>query len=268
MIIENRKTIVFVLLCMLLSFSAQAQDRSNKQQAVDETEIQDDVQDELNDLDSKELSGASSQRFVEIITPLTDSKLSVLSRKVQFSKKYLIDLSSGLVADELVANNKYSQIKVSYYSSEEFSFGLGIRSRYGGKTAYAEQLLQSTGQLEFSRAPAVTQAYFLAMAYNIAYGKVSFTKSTVFSTLTKADFDFGIQMFKEEKRPFIQVALTQSLFLSSSLAVGLSLGASIAEVTDPTTADVRLTSPLPSDSSFTSKFQSNAYLSINLNVLL
>ena len=202
------------------------------------------------------------------INPQTDSQSGVLSRKLTFSGRYAIDLDNGSFPDELIRNSRYSMIRFSKYLNEDYSFGIGYRGRYGGLTQYAEQLSLAATPLDFTRTPEPEKSGFVSFGYNLFYGKVSLTKNTVMTTLSKIQTDFGVQNFGSVNRPFIQTALVQNFFLSRYLALGFNVGFGFSEITDPTSFDVRVSQPTPNEASFSSKIQFNRYYGINLNLFL
>ena len=203
----------------------------------------------------------------ESVIPITDNSSSVLSKRVTFAKRFQIDLGTGSVLDEPLINSSYFVFRGSYYTAEEYSFGLGGRSRFGGKTTYSQQLNEGTAQLEFERAPAPTESYFVSFGYNFYYGKLSLGKSLVIPASTKLDTDFGMQTFGSSSKPFLQSAVTQSFYLNRHISIGLSIGLSLAQTYDSTSVNIRSTQPVPSESAFSTKMQTNQYLSLNLSTI-
>lgn len=199
---------------------------------------------------------------------LTDSNQSVLNRTRKFSNSYQFDFNSGLTPEELVSNKKYLLFRISYYTNEKYSFGLGAKTRYGGRTANSEQLLQTAQQLDFDRASGAKNSQFVTVGYNIFYGKISLTKNTTMNTFTKIVTDFGLQSYSQTNRPFIQSSMEQSFFLMHNVALGFGIGLGAAEIVDPTSVNISMLQPVPSESSFSTKVQFNYFYSLNINIVL
>lgn len=233
----------------------------------DETEIQD-TPDSAAEPIVKEVVVNDDELPSESVTPNTDNSSSVLNKKIKFTKKFQIDLYTGSVLDEPIVNSSYFLIRGSYYTTEEYSFGLGLRSRFGGRTSYSDQLFQGTAQLNFDRAPSPSTAHFVSFAYNFYYGKISLGKNVVVPASTRLESDFGLQSFGSSSKPFIQSAVNQSFFIGTKLSIGFSIGLSLAQIADPTSVNVRSAQPVPSEGAFSDKMQFNQYLSVNLSTLL
>lgn len=211
-------------------------------------------------IDEKELPGES-------VVPRTDITTAVLNKKVSQGGRFMIDFGLGNVLDEPLMNANYYLVRASYFSSDEISYGLGARTRFGGQTTYSQQLYEGSAQLDFNRAPAPTQSVFLSLGYHFYYGKISLSKNSIMTATTKLDTDLGMQKFGSSQKPFIQAAVTQSFFLNTHLALGLSYGISLAQVYDPTSVNIRSTQPVPAESDFSQKIRLNQYLSLNLSTL-
>lgn len=271
--IKNNLALSFVLASFLLITAPASAKKADK---VPETLIEDseiEIHDDAVFGATVETVSTSTTETGESVLPTTDNESSVLNKKIKFAKRFQLDLSSGLLPDEVIVNNSYSLIRVSYYTNEEYSFGVGFRSRYGGKTSFSKQFYEGSSQLEFDRAPAPKEAYFVSYGFNFYYGKISLAKNIALPASTKLEFDFGMQSFdalnlQDSKLPLIQTALNQSFFIGSHLSLGMSLGLSAAQIIDPTSVDVRLSQPLPNEQSFATKIQFNQYVSLNLNLLL
>ncbi|MGZ3689927.1 MAG: hypothetical protein ACXVAX_00400 [Pseudobdellovibrio sp.] len=242
-----------------------------KQDPVDEsTEIQDSsteseaaeqpVQQEVK-IDEDQLPGES-------VVPKTDVTNSVINKKIKFTKRVLVDVDMGSVLDEPLINSNYFIGRASYFLNEEYSFGLGLRSRFGGKTSYSQQLFAGTAQLDFDRAPAPTSSQFVSFGYNFYYGKMSFAKNVVIPATTKLETDFGMQTVGSTSKPFVQAAVNQSFYFSNYVALGVSFGLSLSQNYDPTSVSVRSAQPVPKESDFNEKLQFNQYLSLNLSFLI
>jgi len=212
-------------------------------------------------IDEDELPGES-------VVPKTDTLQSVINKKIKFTKKFMLTASVGSVLDEPIVNSNYALGRFSYHTNEDYSFGIGLRSRFGGRTDYSQQLYEGTAQLEFERAPAPTSAHFLSFGYTCYYGKMSFAKNAVIPATTRLDADAGLQRIGTADKPFIQAGVTQSFFLSKIFAIGITYGLSVAQGVDPTSVNIRSTQPNPRESDFSDKLQFNQYLSANLSVLL
>jgi len=231
-----------------------------------ETEIQENVQSEAAQpqeikIDEDELPGES-------VVPKTDTLQSVINKKIKFTKRFMVNVSAGSILDEPIVNANYFLVRGTYHTNEDFSFGVGFRSRYGDRTDYSQQLYEGSAQLEFERAPAPSSATFLSFGYTFYYGKMSFAKNAVIPATTSMDADAGLQRVGTADKPFIQSAVTQSFYLTKSIAVGISYGLSLAQSVDPTSVNIRSTSPVPRESDFSDKLQFNQYLSANLSFLL
>jgi hypothetical protein len=235
--------------------------------APSETEIQE-SQDLSETPAAQEIKIDEDELPGESVIPKTDTLQAVVNKKIKFTKKFILDLSTGTVLDEPIVNANYALARISYFTNEDYSFGVGLRTRFGGRTDYSQQLYQGTAQLEFERAPAPTQAHFLSFGYTFYYGKMSFSKNAVIPATTKLDADAGLQRIGSADKPFIQTALTQSFYLSRFISIGLSYGITLAQSVDPTSANIRSTQPLPQESDFSEKLQFNQYLSANLSILL
>lgn len=270
--IKSSLVLPFIVLSFLVAtLQAQAQSSSSSGNDADsETEIQDNSQESSSDSAVKEVVVGDDELPSESVTPITDNKSNVLNKKIKFTKRFQFDFGTGTILDEAILNANYFMLRGSYFSNEEYSFGLGIKSRFGGKTSYAEQLLQKN--IHFEVAPAPTQSEFISFGYNFYYGKISLGKNLVIPASTKVQSDFGLQTFGSSSKPFIQSAINQSFFINGNLSVGVSFGLILAQIADPTSVNIKSTPPsLPaniSESSFSNKMQFNEYLSVNLNVLL
>lgn len=212
-------------------------------------------------IDEDELPGES-------VVPKTDTLQSVINKKIKFTKRFLLTIAAGSVLDEPIVNSTYGLVRASYHTNEDYSFGIGLRSRFGGRTDYSQQLYEGTAQLEFDRAPAPTTAHFLSFGYTFYYGKMSFAKNAVIPATTRLDADAGLQRIGTADKPFVQAGVTQSFFLNKIFAVGVTFGLSVAQGVDPTSVNIRSTEPTPRESDFSDKLQFNQYLSANLSVLL
>lgn len=212
-------------------------------------------------IDEDELPGES-------VVPKTDTLQSVINKKIKFTKKFMLTVAVGSVLDEPIVNSNYALARASYHTNEDYSFGIGLRSRFGGRTDYSQQLYEGSAQLEFERAPAPTSAHFLSFGYTFYYGKMSFAKNAVIPATTRLDADAGLQRIGTADKPFIQAGVTQSFFLSKIFSVGITYGLSVAQGVDPTSVNIRSTQPTPRESDFSDKLQFNQYLSANLSVLL
>lgn len=266
------KSTLFIIIFFGFFLNVRAAEQINSAIQVksveNDTEIQDNSQDQAQETIVKDVVVGEDELPTESVTPITDNNSAVLNKKIKFTKRFLVDFDMGSVLDEPIVNASYYLVRASYYTNEEYSFGFGIRSRFGGRTSYSEQLYQGSAQLEFNRAPAPTQSTFLSYGYNFYYGKISIAKNLVVPASTKLESDFGLQTFGSSSKPFVQAAINQSFFLTSNLALGLNLGLSMAQIVDPTSVNIRSSQPLPSEASFANKIQFNQYLSVNLNVLL
>lgn len=199
---------------------------------------------------------------------LTDSNQGVLRKRVNFNKSFQIDLSSGLMPEEITSNSKYSLVRISYFANDNYGFGLGVKTRFGDRTDESQSLLNSAQQIDFDRAPVTKNAAFVSFGYNLLYGKISLTKNIVPATLTQIKTDFGLQNYSSVNRPFIRTALDQSFFVFKRLALGFGIGLDIAEITDATSVNVNQSQAIPNESSFATKIQFNYFYSLNLNVIL
>ena len=199
---------------------------------------------------------------------LTDTYSAVLNKNVQFAGRYAIDLDAAYLPDEAATNAKYSALRLSKYLNENYSFGFGLRQRYGGLTTLAQQLEQTASAPEFARAPEAKRAAYVAFGYNLFYGKMSMLKYWVPTTLAKLYTDFGVQAYGEKNRPFVQLGLNQMFFLNRYTAVGFHLGFGFAQITDATSIDIRSSQPVPNESSFSDRIQFTRHMGVNLNILL
>lgn len=263
--IKNSK-FLFVILSLVLG-TAPAFAQSPAAPSDSETEIQD-SQEPGSEAVVKEIVVGDDELPSESVTPNTDNSSSVLNKKVKFTKRFQLDVNTGSVLDEAIVNSNYFLIRGSYFTNEEYSFGLGLRTRFGGRTTYSDQLYAGSAQLDFDRAPAPTAAHFVSFGYGFYYGKISLGKNMVIPASTKLESDFGLQTFGSTSKPFLQTAVNQSFFANKHLALGFSIGLSLAQVADPTSVNVRSTQPVPSESSFSNKIQFNQFMSVNLSLLL
>ena len=262
---------LFIILSLLIFSSPKAMAQSNAAQPESETEIQD-TQEPGSEAPVKDIVVGDDELPSESVTPITDNSSSILHKKVKFTKRFQLDVNTGSVLDEAIVNSSYFLVRGSYFTNEEYSFGVGLRSRFGGRTTYSDQLYAGSAQLDFDRAPAPTSAHFVSFGYGFYYGKISLGKNMVIPASTKLESDFGLQTFGSTSKPFLQTAVNQSFFANKYLALGFSIGLSLAQVADPTSVNVRSTSPAgptnPSESSFSNKIQFNQFLSVNLSLLL
>jgi outer membrane beta-barrel protein len=238
----------------------------NANQSSSETEIQESPQSEAPPpqeikIDEDELPGES-------VVPKTDTLQSVINKKIRFTKRFMVNVSAGSVLDEPIVNANYFLFRGTYHTNEDYSFGFGFRSRFGNRTDYSQQLYEGSAQLEFDRAPAPSSASFLSFGYTFYYGKMSFAKNAVIPATTSMDADAGLQRIGTADKPFVQAGVTQSFYLTKSMAVGLTYGLSLAQSVDPTSVNIRSTSPNPKESDFSDKLQFNQFLSANLSFLL
>ena len=263
--IKSNLITAFVIFTALLA----GQNLALAQQAENETEIQEAPQEaEAVEPQAQEIKIDEDELPGESVTPKTDITNSVINKKVSFKKRFLLDLNTGSILDEPLVNSNYFLVRASYFTSEEYYFGVGFKSRFGDKTSYAEQLSSGTAQLQFDRVPKPTQSHFLSMGYNFYYGKLSFSKDTVITANTRLDTDFGMQKVGTVNKPFVQTSVTQSFFLNRHISLGLSIGLSMAQTFDTTSVNIRSTEPVPSESAFSEKNQFNQFLSANLSLLL
>lgn len=267
----NIKSNIFFVLTMSLFIysaqSAQAQSGAAPAAAESDTEIQDSSQETGSEAVVKDVVVSDEELPSESVTPNTDNTSSILNKKIRFSKRFQLDVYTGTILDEAIVNASYFMLRGSYYISEEYSFGLGLRSRFGGHTTYSDQLFTGS-TLDFDRAPSPSSSHFVSFGYNFYYGKISLGKNMVIPASTRLESDFGLQTFGSTSKPFLQTAVNQSFFMNNHLSVGLSIGLSLAQVADPTSVNVRLSQPVPSEGSFSNKMQFNQFLSVNLNALL
>jgi hypothetical protein len=198
---------------------------------------------------------------------LLDSSSAVVKQNVIFEKKYLVDLSAGSFLDEQFANANYTNLKVSYFYDQNYLLGLGLRTRSGGNTSLTNSLLNDY-QVDLRRAPIATTAFYGTFGYALFYGKLSLTKNTTVTNSSKVGIDLGMQTYGQTRRPFIQTDFTQYFYIGKSFSISVGLGLSFAEVTDPTSFDVRTTQPISSEDSFGSKVQMNHFIAIGVGVLL
>lgn len=275
----NIKSSAFLTLLLLaFSFNTEAQQNiktvpagttSTAQAANDDTEIQDNVADaDQSEAPVQEIKIDEDELPEESVTPKTDNSSSVLNKQVKFNKRFLIDVQTGSILDEPLVNSNYFLGRATYYTTEEMAFGLGFKSRFGGKTSYSEQLNAGTAQLEFERAPSPTASHFLSFGYNFYYGKISMSKNMIIPASTKFECDAGMQKVGSATLPFVQSSLNQSFYLSKHLALGLSIGLSIAKTYDSTSVNIRSSQPVPNESDFSDKIQFNQFLAGSLSILL
>lgn len=274
MSIKSKGFIFVIFFIFILSgFSSFSQDggvvaeTSSESDSGSDTEIQENQESGSAQV-VKELVVTEDELPIESVVPITDNKSTVLNKKIKFTKRFQFDLNTGMILDEPFVNTNYFLLRGSYYINEEYSFGLGTKSRSGGKTSYADQLYQNSAQLDFDRAPSPTQSHFVSFGYNFYYGKISLGKNIVIPASTRLETDFGMQSFGSATKPFIQSAVTESFYMTNRLSLGLSIGLSIAQILDATSANIRSSQPVPSASNFDDKIHFNQYLSINLNALL
>lgn len=211
-------------------------------------------------IDEKELPGES-------VVPKTDVTSAVLNKKLSQHGRFMLDFSGGNILDEPLINANYYLLRASYFASDEISYGLGMKNRFGGQTTYSQQLYEGTAQLDFGRAPEPTQSLFFSFGYHFYYGKISLSKNSTMTATTKLDTDLGMQTFGSSQKPFVQTAVTQSFFINTHLALGLSYGVSVAQIYDPTSVNIRSSQPRPKESDFSDKIKLNQYLSLNLSTL-
>lgn len=260
------------LLTAFIVFSALIviQNTALAQQTSDaETEIQENSQEQdASEPQAQEIKIDEDELPGESVTPKTDITSNVINKKVSFKKRFLVDVNTGSILDEPLINSNYFLVRASYFTSEELYFGVGFKSRFGDKTSYAEQLSSGSAQLQFDRVPKPTQSHFLSAGYNFYYGKLSFSKDMVITASTRLDSDFGMQKIGTVNKPFVQTAVTQSFYINRNLALGISIGLSMAQTFDTTSVSIRLLDPVPSESAFSEKNQFNQFLSANLSILL
>ncbi len=214
-------------------------------------------------IDEKELPGES-------VVPKTDITNAVLNKKLSQRNRFMLDFSGGNILDEPLLNANYYLLRASYFASDEISYGVGMKNRFGGQTTYAQQLYEGQGKLDFSLVPEPTQSLFFSFGYHFYYGKISLSKNSTMTATTKLDTDVGMQQFGSSQKPFVQTAVTQSFFINTHLALGLSYGISIAQIYDPTSVNIRSTPsppPRPAESAFSDKIKLNQYFSLNLSTL-
>jgi outer membrane beta-barrel protein len=234
-----------------------------------ETEIPEAVQEqEPSEPQVQEIKIDEDELPGESVTPKTDITSNVINKKVNYKKRFLVDINTGSILDEPLVNSNYFLVRAAYFTSEELYFGVGFKSRFGDNTSYAEQLSSGTAQLQFGRVPKPTQSHFLSAGYNFYYGKLSFSKDTVITASTRLDTDFGMQAVGTTNKPFVQTAVTQSFYVNRNIALGLSIGLSISQTYDTTSVNIRSTEPIPNESAFAEKNQFNQFLSANLSFLL
>ncbi len=197
-----------------------------------------------------------------------DSSQAVLNPNLKFRKKVRLDLESGVLGDELIANANYTLVRLAYYAQDDLSYGIGFRARTGGLAQESKDLQTKYPQLDFSRAPKATTAGFFSLGYNLCYGKLGLSGSRSINTTTQINADAGLQAYSDAQRPLVQLGITQLFFMGSRIAIGLNLGLSVAEVTDATSTSLDSSLPIPSNDQFSSKIQTGKFFGLNLNVLL
>lgn len=197
-----------------------------------------------------------------------DSSQAVLNPNIKFRKKIRLDLESGVLGDELIANANYTLVRLAYYAQDDLSYGIGFRARTGGLTQESQDLQTKNPQLDFSRAPKATTAGFFSLGYNLYYGKLGISGSRSINTATQVNADAGLQTYSASQRPLVQIGVSQLFFMGSRVALGLNLGLSVAEVTDATSTSLNSSLPVPTNDQFSSKIHTGKFFGLNLNVLL
>ena len=219
--------------------------------------------------DNTDGSAATSVAYILLADPADiDSSQAVLNPHIKFAKKVRFDFESGVLGDELIANANYTLVRWAYYAQDDLSYGIGFRLRTGGLTPDSEELQAQNPQLALSVAPKPTTTVFVSLGYNLLYGKLGFSESKSINTITQLNTDFGLQTFGNVKRPILQLSFSQLFFIDSSIAIGVNLGLSVGEVTDPTSTNLNSSLPAPNDDQFNSKILFGKSIGINLNVLL
>ncbi len=254
----------FIWLALFLTSATAMAATESTQIDTSETEILDTDE----DINSESLKSVTSINQAVLTSNQVDTDSRILNKKIKFSNRFQLALDSGQFQDELIANARYSQLRLSYFINEDYSVGIGYRDRFGGKTSAANQFEQSAGSLDFDKAPQAKKSGFVTFGYNLFYGKMSFTDTIATPAVTQLVTDFGFQSFGSTSRPYLQTGLHQLFYLGSHVSLGLNLGFSLAEISDATSLNINNAQPAPNEANFTSKIQFNKFIGMNLNFIL
>jgi hypothetical protein len=254
----NAALVVVCLTALLCWKEAQAQAQAQAQSDNELNQI------ELDSPQETEIpTGENSIDVIDLpeesVFPKTDTKNSVINKKVSFRNQFAVEALAGIFLDEPLLNSNYWSVKIGYFKTEELYFGGGFKSRIGGMTSYGQQIKNLNPPILLDEVPAPTQSQFISVGYNFFYGKLSLTQDSVITTSAKLDGDFGMQQNGNSYKPFIQSSVTQSFYLNKNVAIGFNIGLSLAQVYDYTSVYLR-SSSAPSESGYPTKLQFNQYI--------
>lgn len=202
----------------------------------------------------------------ESVVPSVDSNLVVRNRLVSFAKRWDLNLSYGLVIDEMFFDNKFFSLATYYNFTEDTAFGIKYLSRSAGQSDYAKQFAQTLSNVNLSKSPAPSSLTALSYRYSFLYGKVSFSRDLVLPMSLDTQVDAGMHKVGTQSLPYTAAGVSQKFFLGKNWGIGLTYKIMFYQTVDPVSAFVG-TGFQPNESDFTKKLQISQAFGLDLSYL-
>ncbi len=202
----------------------------------------------------------------ETVVPVFSKLIAVKDRNIVLTKKIELSFNLGLALNEPLYNPLLLGISGTYHLDEAQGINFSLLSMSGGLTDNAKKLANGDGGKEFdaSKAPHPSMLLSANYEYSLYYGKLSFSKKTVYSTSVYALGGLGIIQFGGLSEVVVNLGFGQKLFFSPKWALKLDLMFSMYQGPDPTSQNLRSIDPTPAESAFAKRSYFSQYLTAGL----
>ena len=155
----------------------------------------------------------------ESVLPLFDSKKVVRSRSILLKNKVEIALTFSNNLSETFFNSFQYGGGFTYYFNEEFGLGFSFLKYLPGISADGEAIGKEARNINFENVPDPLDITLAHLQWNLYYGKMSLSKSTVINTHLYTLSGLCLYRIREQNSIGVDVGIGQKFYLSKTISL-------------------------------------------------
>ncbi len=207
-----------------------------------------------------DLEFATEELSPDTLTPVLDSPIAVMSRRLSYKKTIETALLGGWMLDEPFYSNQFLGLSFLYSSDEFTGYGLAYRKWSSGISSYSEQFKGANSlNLAYGYGPDMS-ATFLYERRSF-YGKISFSKGYVMPVSIGSQFELGAIKYGSRMLPIASVSLCHKIYFTNSSGIQTNLRLAFHQALDPLSVDLKATTR-PSEGDFATTTDTSTMLDL------
>lgn len=176
--------------------------------------------------DEEPQQSPSSESFIderelprESTLPYFRPQVATKRRNVPLKNRFELGVGMGYLLAEPVSSEYNPQVMTTFHFDEVSGIHLVYSQHNASSSSYAQQLEGPRFGLKFSLTPRVESSYFGYYQFSAYYGKLSFSKSTVFNWSIYGLAGLGQFQYADGSIPSFSFGIGQKIYLTRSLTL-------------------------------------------------